>query len=258
MTSKQASSSRSVSSLSGHILKTVGVVITVAALFDILILSMPYQLLDRQWQTDLVTSMVDRGVVPMVGIVLFLTGFAVDGGNVGKKVAWQDPRFWAFVLASLLGLFYTLAFPLHLNNVRVANQTAVEQVDQQASQVEKEIDDRLTQEMDSRRQQITQLMAASNDQLEQLIKNGQLTQEQADLVKRFKADPKSVEPFLKKQEDDLRSQLQAELGKQKQTAQDTRKTEDLKSGIRVSVSSLLLAIGFITIGWLGLRNLRQL
>lgn len=256
MTPKQTLSSRSISSLIGRILKTVGVVITLAALFDMLILSLPYQFLDRQWQIDLVTSMVDRGIVPMVGIALFLTGFAVDGNNIEKKATWQDPRFWAFVLASLLGLFYVLMFPLHLNNVRMTNQTAVEQVDQQAVQLEKEIDDRLTQEMDSRRQQITQLLAANDSQLEQLIKNGQLTQEQANVVKGFKADPKSVESFLKKQEGDLRSQLQAELDKRKQTAQETRKTEDLKSGIRVSVSSLLLAIGFITIGWVGLRNLR--
>lgn len=258
MTSKKVSSSTS--PLIARILKTAGIVITLAALLDIVISPMPYQLTDQQWQIDLVTSVVDRGVVPLVGIVLFLTGYGIDESATAgeRKALWQDPRFWACLLASLLGLLYVLMFPLHLNNVRLSNQNAVEQVNQQASQAETELNDRIKTEIDSRRQQITQLVTASDDQLEQLQKNNQLSKEQAEVIRKFKADPKSVEPFLKKQEEELRTQLQTELGVRKQTAQSSRKTEDLKSGLRVGIGSLLLAIGFITVGWTGLRNLRQL
>lgn len=258
MTSKKVSSSRSVSSLVARILKTAGLVITVAALLDMLILPMPYQFLDRQWQIDFVTAIVDRGIVPLVGIVLFLTGFGVDGAGLEKKALWQDPRFWTFVLASLLGLLYVLMFPLHLNNVRLSNQSAVEQVNQLVTQAETEQNERLAAEIESRRQQISQLITASDEQLDQLVKGGQLSQEQANLVKGFKSDPDSVDPFLDKQEEELRTQLQTELGVRKQKAQESRKTADLKSGLRVGVSSLLLSIGFIVIGWMGLRNLRQM
>jgi hypothetical protein len=258
MTSKKVSSSRPVPAIIAGILKTVGVVLTLAALFDILILAMPYQFGDRQWQIDLVTSLSERGIVPLVGIVLFLTGFAVNGwSDQEKKPLWQDPRFWACLLASLLGLLYVLAFPFHLNNVRLANQSAVEQVNQQATQAETDLNKQIDTEITSRRQQINQLMTASEDQLDQLIKNGQLTQPQADLIKRFKSNPNEVEPFLKKQSDELRTQLQSEIGARKQKAQDSRKTDDLKSGLRVGIGNLLLAVGFITVGWLGLRNLRQ-
>lgn len=258
MTSKKVSSSRSIPSLVAPILKTAGVVITLAALLDMFVLPLPYQFLDRSWQISLVTAWVERGIVPLVGIVLFLVGFAIDGGlGNEKKPVWQDPRFWAFVLASVLGLLYVLMFPFHLNNVRLANQSAIEQVNQQATQAETELNDQVNKEVESRRQQINQLVTASDSQLAQLVEAGQLTQEQAAVIKEFKANPSAVEPFLKQQEGELRTQVQTEIGVRKQNAQASRKTEDLKSGLRIGLSSLLLAVGFITVGWTGLRNLRQ-
>ncbi|WNZ22985.1 hypothetical protein HJG54_09005 [Leptolyngbya sp. NK1-12] len=258
MTSKKVSSSRSVPSLVALILKTAGVVITLAALLDMFILPLPYQFLDRSWQISFVTAWVERGIVPLVGIVLFLIGFAVEGSlEKEKKSLWQDPRFWAYVLASLLGLLYVLMFPLHLNNVRLANQSAIEQVNQQATEAETELNNQVNTEIESRRQQISQLLTASDSEISQLVQAGQLTQEQATLIKGFKANPSSVEPFLKKQEGELRNQVQTEIGIRKQKAQESRKTEDLKSGLRIGLSSLLLAVGFITVGWTGLRNLRR-
>ncbi|MBF2051197.1 MAG: hypothetical protein IGS54_28190 [Elainella sp. C42_A2020_010] len=258
MTSKKVSSSRSVPSLVALILKTAGVVITLAALLDMFILPLPYQFLDRSWQISFVTAWVERGIVPLVGIVLFLIGFAVEGGlEKERKSLWQDPRFWAYVLASLLGLLYVLMFPLHLNNVRLANQSAIEQVNQQATEAETELNNQVNTEIESRRQQISQLLTASDSEISQLVQAGQLTQEQANLIKGFKANPSSVEPFLKKQEGELRNQVQTEIGVRKQKAQESRKTEDLKSGLRIGLSSLLLAVGFITVGWTGLRNLRR-
>lgn len=272
MTSNKLSSSRSISSLTAHILKIAGVIITLAAVVDLLITPMPYQFGDQQWQIDLVTSFVDRGTLPLVGIVLLLTGFGIDGTRAQEeqRAIWLDLRLWACLLASLLGLIYVLAFPLHLNNVRVANQTGVEQVNQQATQLETELssrieagNNRIQTEIEARRQQINQLLSASDEQLQQLVANKQLTEDQANQVQKFKADPNSVEPFLKKQETELQTQLdtevkklRAEIDTRKQQAQDAGKTEALKSGLRVSLSSLLLAIGFITVGWTGLRNLR--
>ncbi|MCU0523642.1 MAG: HpsJ family protein [Elainella sp. Prado103] len=258
MTSKKLSSSRSIPNLIPQILKIAGLVITLAALFDMLIIPMPYQIGDQQWQIDVITSLVDRGIVPLVGIVLFLTGYGIAGMNGESRSLWQDPRFWACLLASVLGLVYVLAFPLHLYNVGQANKTAIEAVNEQASQAETELNQRIQTEIESRRQQIAQLLTASESQLNQLVQGGQLTQEQSNLVKQFKADPSKVEPFLKKQEADLQSQLKTEIGASRERAQDSRKTQDLKSGLRVGIGSLLLAIGFMTVGWAGLRNLRNI
>lgn len=260
MQSKKITPSRSVSVLASRALKTVAIVVILGALLDIFVVPIPYQL-DRQWQIDFVTQAVDRGISLLLGLVLFLTGFWVDsaaGVAVERKNIWQDPRLYAFVLSSILGLFFLILFPLHLNNVRLGHQETLTTINKQATDTQSQLNSQIKTEMDSRRQQITQLLAATDDQLDQLVKEKRMTQEQADLIRKFKADPKSVDPFLKTQENGLRTKLQTELGVKKNEAQQKLTNEALKSGLRVGISSLLLAIGFIVIGWVGLRNVRQL
>jgi hypothetical protein len=258
MTSKYLSSGRSVPALVANILKITGLIITLAALFDILILPMPYQFGDQQWQINFVSSVVDRGIVPLVGIVLFLTGFSINSDSDAEPRAfWLDPRFWALVLASILGLFYVLALPLHISNVGAANQKAIEEINTQATQAADQLNQQIDTEIENRRQQINQLLPVSDSQLSQLVKGGQLQQNQADLIKGFKANPDSVEPFLKKQADELRTDLETQIEVRKKEAQDSRNSDDLKAKLRVGGGSLLLAIGFISVGWMGLRNLRQ-
>ncbi len=259
--------SLSSSNLVSRTLKTVGVVIILATLLDIGIAAIPYNVVDRGWQIGFTTSLVDRGIVPMVGIVLFLTGFWVDSNSESDSESdserkprglLADPRFWALVLSSLLGAIYLILFPLHLSNVGWSNQQALEQIGQKAKQAETELGNQLNTEVNSQRSQISQLLATSDEQLGQLVTNNQLSKEQADLIRKFKADPKAVEPFLNKRIEETKTQLQTRIGTEKLAAEKKAKTESLKSGLRIGISSLLLAAGFITIGWTGLRNIKQL
>jgi Skp family chaperone for outer membrane proteins len=261
MNPQKALSSPTLSLLASRTLKTVGIVVILASLLDIIVLSMPYQIAQQQWQISFVSQAVDRGVVPLVGLVLLLVGFWIDGISddlPGRKPLWQDLRLYAFILSSILGLAFLLMFPLHLNNVNGAYHTALAQVAKQSTDAQGQVEARLQQEVGSRRNEITQLLGATDDQLAQLQQGGQLSKEQADLVRKFKADRNSVEPFLKGQENDLRKQATTEIAKQKQQAEQSLATETLKSGLRIGISSLLLAIGYIVIGWTGLRNLRQM
>jgi hypothetical protein len=261
MNPKKALSSPTLSILASRTLKTVGIIVILASLLDMITLSMPYQIAERQWQINFVSQAVDRGVVPLVGLVLLLVGSWVDAVSdelPTRKPIWQDLRLYAFVLASLLGLFFLLVFPFHLNNVNGEYQTALGQVSQQSATAKTQLENRLQQEIGSRQQQITQLLGATDEQLTQLEQSGQLSKEQATLIRQFKADRNGIAPFLKDQEDKLRTQATTELGKQKQQAEENLKTETLKSGLRIGISSLLLAIGYIVIGWTGLRSLRQM
>ena len=256
----KALSSPSLSPIASRTLKIVGIIIILASLLDVFVLSMPYKITEQQWQVSFISQAVERGVVPLVGLVLLLVGFWIDGVSrlPDRKPLWQDLRLYAFILASLLGLAFLLMFPLYLNSMNGAYQTTRTQINKQFTDAQGQIEVRLQQEVGSRRAEITQLLGATDEQLTQLEQAGQLSAEQAGLVRKFKADRNSVEPFLQGQETDLRKQAIAEIAKQKQQAEQSLSTETLKSGLRIGISSLLLAIGYSVIGWTGLQNLRQL
>ncbi|NJO41772.1 MAG: hypothetical protein HC769_06925 [Cyanobacteria bacterium CRU_2_1] len=261
MQAKKASNSRSASTLASRTLKTVGIVVTLYSLLDIVLTSMPYQILDPQWQVNFTTLAVDRGIVPLIGIVLFLTGFWIDSSSgmlPERKSIWQDPRLWGLIFASILGAFFLVLFPLHLNNVRLGYQSSLETISQQVTDAQTQLPAQVTQEIESQRQQINLLLPATDEQLNELIQANRLTQEQADLIRKFKQDPSQIEVYLKQKQDEMMTQLQTQVGIGQEQLQQQLQTEALKSGLRVSIGSLLLSIGFIVIGWMGLRNLRQM
>jgi hypothetical protein len=253
-------SSPTSSILVSRTLKTVGVVVTLATLIDIAIGAIPYNVLDRAWQIGFTTQLVDRGIVPMVGIVLFLTGCWMDGNDspAERKSLFLEPRVWAFIFASIMGAVFLLVFPLHLSNVGWSNQQRLEQISQKAKDAEAQFGSQLSTEISNQQAQISQLINASDDQLKQLVDGKQLSSEQADLIRKFKSDPKAIEPFLKQKGEEMKTQIQTRIGTEKLQAEKAAQTESLKSGLRIGISSLLLAAGFIVIGWTGLRNLGQL
>lgn len=264
MQAKKASS-RPITPLVSLTLKVVGIIITLSTLLDIVILSIPFQLTSRDWQIDFVTQFVDRGIVPLIGIVLFLTGFWIDNMSAGaapeRRGMAKDPRFWALALSCILGAMFLILFPLHLNNVRLAYQESAQGIVQEATNAEARVSEEVESEINTQRQQINLLLSAPPEQVDQLVQQGRLSQEQADLIAQFRNDPEQIEPYLQQGRGQLNQQveeLQTQIGLQRQEAQQQLKNSALRSGLRVGVSSLLLSIGFIVIGWLGLKTLRQL
>ncbi|HEY9620800.1 MAG TPA: HpsJ family protein [Crinalium sp.] len=256
MSSSKALNSLKTASLASLALKTVGVIIFLAALFDIIIMPYPFQVLDRQWQINFITLAVDRGIVPMVGLALILLGYwvdAVSGLGGGDRSSRKTLGFVALIISCILGLFFVLAFPLHLNNVRLNNQQAIEKINQDSAQAETQLDQRLQAEVGQQRQQIERLLA-NPQQLDQALASGQVPEQQATLLKQFRQDPKSLDQFIEKRVAELKQQFQTEIGTRREQALRTARIDAVKSGLRVGVSSILLAIGFITIGWVGLRN----
>jgi Skp family chaperone for outer membrane proteins len=255
MSSSKALNSLKTASLASLALKTAGVIILLAALFDIIILPFPFQPLDRQWQINFITLAVDRGIVPLVGLALLLVGYWVDAvsGLRSDRPSRKSLGFWALILSCLLGLFFVLAFPLHLNNVRLNHQQAVERIGQESSQAETQLDQRLQAEVGQQRQQIEQLLA-NPEQLDQALASGQIPEQQAAVLRQFREDPNKLNQFIDQRVGELRQQFQTEIGTRREQALKTARLDAIKSGLRVSVSSLLLAIGFITIGWIGLRD----
>lgn len=256
MTADKSLSSPAVSPLAAISLKLVGVVTILSSLLDFLILLLPPEFGNAQWLLNVTTGIVDRGIVPFVGIALLLTGFWVDR-NVGKGSQpgnlLLDLRFWSCVVASILGLVFLLLTFLHLNNVRIATRTALERVEQEASQAATQLEQRLEGELSQQQNQL-QLLFQDEDLLQQAIDSGQLPQD----VVQYRDDPNALDELLTERAGQARNQIETEIGTRREDAVKRVRREAVKSGIRISVSSFLLAIGYVVVGWTGLRRLTAL
>ncbi|MBS0017940.1 MAG: HpsJ family protein [Arthrospira sp. SH-MAG29] len=247
-------------------IKLVGLILILSAIVDYLVLLFPPNLTDRGWLIQTASSLVDRGVVPLVGMALVLMGYWMDSvlGNTPKsRKNIADLRLWVGILASLLGLLYLLIFPMHLNNTRLARRDALSEISQQAAQAETQLESQLgsqqfQQEIEQRKVQLrAQLTGLIQDeeQLNQVIAEGNLPPQILQVLEEAKTNPAVLDDFLEQQADSLPVQLLTQIRQRQQELEDEAKTRSLKSSLQTGISSLLLAIGYIALGWTGLKGL---
>ncbi|MBE9136543.1 hypothetical protein IQ254_04900 [Nodosilinea sp. LEGE 07088] len=256
MTSEPAITSPVVSPLAAIALKIAGAIAILSALLDFLILLIPPNLTNTQWQLATTTQLVDRGIVPLVGMSLLLAGFWIDSfvGRVSqRKSLTADARFWVCSLASVLGFAYLLLSLLHLNAVRLSSQQALTQVSTEAGEAATQMQQQLSTELSQQQTQLGALLQ-NEDLLAQAIQSGQLPPD----IEQYRDNPDGLAEFLQDRADQAQQQIEAEIGTRRAEAERRVKTEAWRSGIRVSVISLLLAAGYSIVGWLGLRRLLSL
>ena len=251
-------------------LKVVGIILILSFLVDILILSLPFQPTNSAWQIRLASAFVDRGIVPMVGLGMLFAGHWVDSFD-DSSPSGIDLRFPALILSSILGLVFLLIFPMHLNNVRQASDREIEQITANAQQAERNIQNQLSQVQarlnnDQAKAQIEKQKNQVKAQFSELLKddtrykqaleNPNIPQQQKDLLKKFKADPKELDKFIAQQSNpqQLANQRLTQIRQDKEAAEKRAKDSAWRSGLRVGISSLLLSIGYIIIGFTGLKN----
>lgn len=260
----KATDSRQLSPIVSRVLKFVGVILILASLIDYAVLLFPSGVPDQpgtldnlRLQLGIVTQIVDRGVVPLIGLVFLLTGLWVDniaGASQPRRQLWQGVSLVAVILSSLLGLVFLLLVPLHLNNTYRANAETLKQINQEATQAEGQLGTRLSNEVNQQRTQISALLQ-DETRLNQALQSGQLPEDQAKQLQSFRNDPQALEKFLNQRAKEFQGKIQTEVRTRKLEAEKRAKTEFLKSGFRVGLSSLLLALGYIVVGWNGLRGL---
>ncbi len=253
MTSEQAVTSPVVSPLAAIALKVAGAIAILSALLDFLILLIPPNLANAQWQLATTTQLADRGIVPLVGMALLLTGFWVDGATSRlsqPKKPIGNPRVWICALASALGLVYLLLILLHLSAVRLSSQQALDQVNNEAGEAAAQLQQRLSTELNQQQNQLGALLQ-NEDLLSQAIQSGQLPPD----IGQFRDNPEGLGQFLQQQADQAKQQIETEIGTRRSEAERRVRTEARRSGLRISLISLLLAAGYSIIGWVGLRRL---
>ncbi|MFM7352981.1 MAG: HpsJ family protein, partial [Microcystis aeruginosa] len=122
-------------------LKLTGLVFILSFLLDGFIMPLPYQFSQSQWQVGFVTTFVDRGIVPLLGIILVLIAYWIDANN--KDFIPRKSRFelrWPlFVFSTVLGLVFLLMIPVHINNINQIKNNALTQIEQGVDQGEGQI-----------------------------------------------------------------------------------------------------------------------
>ncbi len=203
-----------------------------------------------RWWLYATSQLVDRGLLPLVGIAFMVTGDWIkivsteDGGDRGNL--W---RIGTFILASLLGLIFVLIIPFQLNATNDFKAQELGKISKEVTQIESGIKNNLKQINAQSKDSLKTQIAA----IEKELKGGQIPPERLTNLQITKSklelllnDPKK---FAQESEQNLQ-----QLQKQKQKVETQANERMLKTGVRTSLASFLLAIAYITIGWTGLKR----
>jgi hypothetical protein len=249
------------------ILKLFGVIFILAALLDFVTLAFPLQAGNQQWQLSLVTGIVERGFLPMLGMALLTIGYWLDStlklNNPNHKESQFDLRIPAYVLAILLGLMFLLFVPLHLVTLNQVKVTAVRQIEQEAGQGQQQLEGFLRQlnalsqnpevldgQIAERERVLSTGTANGNGLNQQQLAALQQETNQLKSLRDLSKNPQGFKEKVAEIQGDLESRLQD----QQQKAEQQASIQALKQGLRVGLSSLMLSIGFAVFGALGMRN----
>ncbi|MBE9202278.1 hypothetical protein IQ218_00790 [Synechocystis salina LEGE 06099] len=248
-------------------LKLFGVIFVLIALLDFISLIFPLQMADPQWQLTTITGIVDRGIVPMLGMGLISLGYLVDTMAKTAGVAPKggfDLRMPVYILAIALGLVFLLLIPIHLTNVNQIKTAELAQLETQIGQGQQQVEgalrqfDALSQNPEALEQQIKegeQLLAAGQ------VNGNPINQEQLANIERQVNELKGLQEMskdpatLKAKMEEIKTNLETQVAEQRQKVESQASNQALKQGLRVGLSSLMLSIGFAAFGALGLRNL---
>lgn len=246
-------------------LKIVGAVMLIASIVDYISLLIPLDWQDANWQISTVNSLVDRGIVPLLGIILIMIGWWISDNastNVSKPIGGL--RLTVFVLSSLFGLIFLLAVPLHLSNINRASANVMQQIDQRAGQQALQIQTFTTQ-LDAiarNPQELTNQIAQRNQvidsgefqgrplnpvEINQIANQRDQLQQLLDLAQ----DPAKLNEKL----DELKTRLETQLKQLQEEQKNRANLIALKQSIRTGVNSFMLAIGYILIGWFGIKSM---
>jgi len=248
-------------------LKLIGVIFILSSLLDFATLLIPPQWSNPQWQLAFATNIVDRGIVPMLGIATILIAYWIDNTIERPSKKEFDLRLPVYILSIILGVVFLLIIPLHLSNLGKVQTNVLNQIEKGSEQGKGQIQSFLTNL--NTLAQNPQLLKKEIQQRSSIIEKGQyqgkqLSPAQIDQLKQQKdqlqeLDDVAVNPQkLKDKVDSMKVELQNRLQSQKDDAEDKARKEAIKQGLRTGLSSLMLAIGYGTVGALGWINRKGL
>ncbi len=245
---------KSITPLASRTLIVAGLVLVLTALLDYVILLFPPNFDALEWKLGLAGQMVDRGIVPLVGITFILVGSWI-GEQMDGRSSGAGLRLASLAVASGLGLMFLLLVPFHVANAQAAQKQQLTDIQTQSTEATSGLSGAVANQVQQERGRI-QALLQNETALNQAISSGQIQGEQVALLQQFKDKPSSIDSYLQGKGKEEETRLQGEIKTRQETATKGAKTVALKSTLRTGLSSLLLAIAYAVVGWSGLRASR--
>jgi ABC-type multidrug transport system fused ATPase/permease subunit len=242
-------------------LKLVGFILIFSSLLDYLfVLNGLGDFKDKQTLGTGITQLVDRGVIPMIGVALALTAYWLE--RLADMPARNSKlfRFVALAVSALLGLLFLLMAPVHLNNTSQVAQQAREQIEKQAKDAEGQVE----QQVQQRQAELTNLVKDTkqfDEQLKQMseaIANNQVPEAQLPQLKQLEKDLKEIKAnpaALQNKAKESRDQLLNRIRDEKQKAEKQVNSQAWKASVKTGLNSLILSVGYLIISWVGLSEM---
>jgi hypothetical protein len=237
-------------------LKTASMVLIISTIVDIAFTLLPYQLGDGKWWFAASAELVNRGLLPLVGIVFWLISDWIE--SVSKEASGRSGSIWAKVItffALFLGAIFLIIVPFQTitsNSDRDKTMTMIREEGIAAeAKIDKEIKE-LTSDK-AKMQQVQQQVQQKIAEIDKKIKSGQVQVEELSALKASKAG-------LEKITNDPANIKEENMGgiRRRQKEYEGAATANMwKTGIRASLASLLLSAGYSFIGLTGLRRQKR-
>lgn len=244
------------------VLKVAGYLLILISLVDYVALLVPPQFNDPKWIGSTLIQSVDRGIIPLLGLVFLYVASFLESGSFAPqaRTPFLTGRFWAIVLSCLLGVGFLLAVPAHFMNTSKVADATIAQINQKSSQDEQALDVQVQQRLLQLQEQVKD-KAQLDQQLKALtdaINSGQIKGDQLEQAKKeqqnlekLKTDPNYLNTMAKEAKD----QALMKIRNDRQKLEEQARSEATKTSLRTGINSLLLAIGYTIVGWLGLAEM---
>jgi len=239
-------------------LKLSGSIFILTGLIDFIVLFTTIDFQTKQTIIAFTTGMVDRGFIPLLGVLLVSLGFWIESGNASEVQSTSLLRLAVLVIASILGLLFLLISPWHVLTTRDAAATEVEEIGKKAEALRSQLDSQVKQLKGQGPQQLDTQLA----ELDRLISSGQLpaaqlsqAQQKREQLRKLKADPKALDAEIESQIGPRRTEELNKVNNDEKKAKDQTQGNAMRAALRTGINSLLLAIAYTIVGWTGLRQM---
>jgi ABC-type multidrug transport system fused ATPase/permease subunit len=232
-------------------LKTASTVLIISTIVDIAFTLLPYQLGDGKWWFAASAELVNRGLLPLVGIVFWLISDWIE--TVAKETSGRGNGLTKGItfLSILLGLLFFLIVPFQAWTSNADRDKTLTMSREEGTAMEAKIDKRVKEITGdkAKMQQVQQQIA----EIDKAIKSGQLPGEE---LARAKASKDELEK-LSGDPSKIKESAMGDLRRRQKDLEGAATANMWKTGIRASLASLLLSAGYSFIGLTGLRGQKR-